>query len=114
MISYEEILTTLSHFARKEGKKSSIQFSTGIGVGMLRYVKRGNAEFRDLLTAMFRCSDIYNKRDTDFIIFYLDDKPLAAGTYTRYEISYQEDELVELTKVIENELLANIKRKSIT
>lgn len=105
MIEYEELCKVVDYFARNEGKQKSVQFDTGIGSGELRYIRWKSKKYQKLLSDMFGVDDAYKRWKSDFIIFYLDGKPLAAGTYTRYEISYQEDELIELTKVIENELL---------
>ena len=105
MIEYEELYKVVDHFARKEGKQKSVQFDTGMGSGELRYIRWKNKKYQKLLSDMFGVADAYKRWKADFVIFYFQKEPLAAGTYTLREMSVEVDEVEDLVKTIYNELL---------
>lgn len=105
MIDYEELYEVVDHFARREGKQKSVQFDTGIGSGELRYIRWKNKKYQKLLSDMFGVADAYKRWKSDFIIFYLQGEPVAAGTYTLWESALEVDEVEDLVKTIYNELL---------
>lgn len=109
MIRYEELESIVGGFVSSSDNTDGkvLEFDTGIGTGKLVYVKHGNRQYRRTLHDLFRIPRVYSRWTSDFVIFYLNDKPLAAGTYTLDSgTSVQVEETTDLTNVIMAELIA--------
>lgn len=105
MIGREELSVIMSKFLASKNRRDGnvTEFDTGIGLGKLIYVKHKNQEYRSIIIDMFGSADIY-RHNSDFILFKLDDKVLAIGTYTYYDTSLSIDETEDMVTIVYNEL----------
>lgn len=109
MIEYEKLESIVGRFISSSDNTDGrvLEFDTGIGTGKLIYVKHGNKQYRRTLHDLFRIPRVYSRWSSDFVIFYLEGKPIAAGTYTLDRgTSVQVEEMIDLTNTIMTELIA--------
>lgn len=109
MIRYEKLELIVGGFVSSSDMSDGkvLEFDTGVGMGKLIYVKHGNRQYRRTLHDLFGIPRVYSRWTSDFVIFYLEGKPLAAGTYTQDQgTSVQVEETTDLTNVIMEELMA--------
>lgn len=107
-MEYDVLLGIVESFCNwaSVGEWSEQEITIGTITGTLLYVKHGDRKYQDVISKMFDVDDAYKEWDSDFVMFRVDDKILAIGTYTLDSAATEEDEVAEFTKVLINELMS--------
>lgn len=106
MLMYEEVLGVVEEFCNQasEGMLETQSITVNQVTGTLVYVRNGNENYREVLSKMFGVVNAYEKWDSDFVLFRVNDRILAAGTYTLGSAAEEENEVAEFTKVLITEV----------
>lgn len=106
-MEYDVLLGAVESFCNwaSVGEVSEQEITIGTITGTLLYVKHGDNRYQDVISKMFDIDDAYKEWNSDFVLFQVDEKILAIGTYTLGSAAVEEDEVAEFTKVLINELM---------
>lgn len=108
-MEYEKIATFVEQFCAglDENDKKPRTIDTGIGIGEIRYVKNGDEEFKKILSGLFDEENVYKTFDSNFVLFSLDGRYIAAGTYSVDKgAAWLEGETEDIRDIIIAELVA--------
>lgn len=103
---YEEVLGSVEEFCNQasEGMLETQSITVNQVTGTLIYVRNGDENYREVLSKMFGVANAYEKWDSDFVLFRVNDRILAAGTYTLRSAAEEENEVKEFTNVLITEV----------
>lgn len=103
---YEEVLGSVEEFCNQasEGMLETQSITVNQVTGTLVYVRNGDENYREVLSKMFGVANAYEKWDSDFMLFRVNDRILAAGTYTLRSAAEEENEVKEFTNVLITEV----------
>lgn len=103
---YEEVLGSVEEFCNQasEGMLETQSITVNQVTGTLVYVRNGDENYREVLSKMFGVANAYEKWDSDFVLFRVNDKILAVGTYTLRSAAEEENEVKEFTNVLITEV----------
>lgn len=103
---YEEVLGSVEDFCNQasEGMLETQSITVNQVTGTLVYVRNGDENYREVLSKLFGVANAYEKWDSDFILFRVNDRILAAGTYTLRSAAEEENEVKEFTNVLVTEI----------
>lgn len=103
---YEEVLGSVEEFCNQasEGKAETQSITVNQVTGTLVYVRNGAENYQEVLSKMFGVINAYEEWDSDFVLFRVNDRILAAGTYTLGSAAEEENEVKEFTNVLITEV----------
>lgn len=105
-MTYEYILGIIEKFCNQasEGMLETQSITVNQVTGTLIYVRNGDENYREVLSKMFGVANAYEKWDSDFVLFRVNGRILAAGTYTLRSAAEEENEVKEFTDVLITEV----------
>jgi len=106
MLMYADVLGVVEEFCNQalEGKIEIQSIKVNQVTGTLVYARNGDENYREVLSKIFGVVNAYEKWDSDFVLFRVNDRILAAGTYTLRSAAEEENEIAEFTKVLITEI----------